>query len=268
MALNTATNLQPSLSKWSLWHTLSLLAILVAAALVGLLVPLRLRLGAWLATLGLLTLLAAIISQGITGRWQGFLIDERNKMSLSRLQIALWTFVILSALLTGTLMNIQNGQPNPLSIAIPEGVWILLGISTTSLVGSPLLLNTKKSRDADPAEAARNMDLLKRQDLPQPNAVINQGQLIVNASPENAQWADFFRGEETGNAAQLDMGKVQLFYFTFIFVLVYAVTLGTLFLGQQKDISAFPNLDTGALTLLGISHAGYLTNKAVAHSQS
>jgi hypothetical protein len=64
------------------------------------------------------------------------------------------------------------------------------------------------------------------------------------------------------------MGKIQLFYFTFIFVLVYAITLGTLFLGQGRVINGFPDLDIGVLTLLGISHAGYLTNKVIPHSQS
>lgn len=268
MAVNPPPSLQKPTSKWKLWHTLGLLGILVATALVGLLIPLTLRLWAWLATLGLLTLFAAIAGQGITNSWRGALIDGRNKMSLSRLQTALWTLVILSAFLTAALVNIRSGQADPLSIAIPSGIWILLGISTTSLVGSPLILNSKKSRTADPDETARNLDLLKAQNLPQPDAVTNQGQIIVNVSPENARWADLFRGEETGNAAQLDMGKIQLFYFTFILVLVYAVTLGTLFLSQEKVIGAFPDLDTGVLALLGISHAGYLTNKAIPHSQS
>jgi len=268
MTVNPPISLQKPTSKWKAWHTLSLLSILVATALASFLIPLSLRLWAWLATLVLLTLFAAVAGQGITGYWRGVLIDGRNKMSLSRLQTVLWVLVILSAFLTAALMNIRNGQTDPLSIAIPTGIWILLGISTTSLVGSPLILNSKKSQPANADETERNLDLLKAQDLQQPDAVTNQGQIIVNTSPENAQWADLFRGEETGNGAQLDMGKIQLFYFTFIIVLVYSITLGALFLSQEKVISAFPNLDTGVLVLLGISHTGYLTNKAIPHSQS
>jgi len=85
--------------------------------------PLTLRVWAWLATLGLLALFAAIAGQGITGDWRGVLIDGRNKMSLSRLQTALWTLVILSAFLTAALVNIRSGQADPLSIAIPTGIF-------------------------------------------------------------------------------------------------------------------------------------------------
>jgi hypothetical protein len=253
--------------KWKLWHTLCLFIIIIATALICFLLPLDLRLWSWLGSMVLLTLFVAIAGHGVTGYWRGALIDGRNKISLSRLQTALWTLVILSAFLTAALINVRSGQVDPLSIALPTGIWILLGISTTSLVGSPLILNNKKSRPADPQETARNLDLLKNQNLAQPDAVINQGQVIVNTSPENASWADLFRGEETGNAGQFDMGKIQLFYFTFILVLVYAVALGTLFLSQAKIISAFPDLGTGELTLLGISHAGYLINKTIPHSQ-
>jgi hypothetical protein len=167
MAVNPPINLQKPTSKWKLWHSLSLLGLLVATALVGLLIPLPLRLWAWVVTLGLLALFAAIAGQGITGYWRGVLIDGRNKMSLSRLQTALWTLVILSAFLTAALVNIRSGQADPLSSAIPTGTWILLGISITSLVGSPLILNSKKSRHADPVETARNLDQLKLQDLPE-----------------------------------------------------------------------------------------------------
>src|SRR6266567_8917136 len=123
MAGNPPINLQKPTSKWKLWHTLSLLGIIVATVLVGLLIPFTLRLWAWLATLGLLTLFAAIAGQGITGNWRGALIDGRNKMSLSRLQTALWTLVILSAFLTAALVNIRSGQADPLSIAIPTGIF-------------------------------------------------------------------------------------------------------------------------------------------------
>ena len=94
------------------------------------------------------------------------------------------------------------------------------------------------------------------------------GQVIVNSSPQNARWADLFSGEETGNAAQFDLGKMQLFYFTMILVLVYAVALGILFTGPVRVIGTFPDMDTSILALLGISHAAYLTNKAIPHSVS
>jgi hypothetical protein len=187
MAGNPPISLHEPTSNWKPWHTLSLLGIIIATALIGLLFPFTLRLWAWLATLGLLTLFVAIAGHGITCSWRAPLIDGRNKMSLSRLQAALWMLVILSAFLAVALMNIRGGQGDPLAITIPAGIWTLLGISTTSLVGSPLILTSKKSRTADPGETARNLDLLKTQNVPQPDAITNEGQIIVNTSPKNAQ---------------------------------------------------------------------------------
>ena len=77
-----------------------------------------------------------------------------------------------------------------------------------------------------------------------------------------------FRGEEIGNAAHLDLGKIQLFYFTVILVLAYAVALGTAFASGAARIGEFPALDSGIVALLGISHAGYLTHKAISHSEA
>jgi hypothetical protein len=66
--------------------------------------------------------------------------------------------------------------------------------------------------------------------------------------------ADMFRGEETGNAAFLDLGKVQMFFFTII--------------DGGVPIHEFPALDESIVALLGISHATFLTYQAVPHSQS
>lgn len=59
-----------------------------------------------------------------------------------------------------------------------------------------------------------------------------------------------------------------MFYFTRILVLAYAVSLGTLMLATTPTITALPALDDSAVALLGISHAGYLTNKAIPHTIS
>lgn len=252
-------------SKWSIWHTLSLFCILAAIASTGLIMPLELRIWSWLGTLTLLTLFAAIAGHGVTGCWRGPLIDERNKVSLSRLQTTLWTLLILSALLAAALTNIRDGQINPLSIVVPTGLWILMGISTTSLIGSPLVLSTKKNKSADDEQTKHTLNLLAAQSI-DIDHVTNVGQVIVNTSPKNARWSDLFTGEETGNAAQFDLGKVQMFYFTVILFVVYATAIAILFIGPVKIITAFPDMDTSILTLLGISHATYLTNKAIPHS--
>lgn len=90
----------------------------------------------------------------ISGRPAGILIDERNQMSLSRFQMVVWMLIILSAYLTIALSRITAGLlggeissiTDALSVGIPQELWVLLGISTVSLVGSPLILSEKKNK--------------------------------------------------------------------------------------------------------------------------
>jgi len=252
--------------KWTGWHTVGLLAITVAVVLLGYLVPLKARGWAWLGTLILLTLFALVVGHGITGLWRGLLIDDRNKMSLSRLQMILWTIIVLSGFLVAGLSNVMNGQNNPLSITIPAELWVLMVISTTSLVGSPLIMSNKKNKPINEQEKKRTFALMERQGV-DANRLDNKGQVVVNNLPEDAQLSDLFKGDEIGNAAQVDLAKIQMFYFTLILVLVYAIALGKLLAGGTA-IDHFPPLDEGMVALLGISHAGYLTSKATTHSET
>lgn len=259
---------------WTRWHTIGLLAVVIAIILIGLNVANgKLRPGGsaplhWYLVMFLLFLFIVIAGHGVAGRPSGFMIDERNKMTLSRLQLILWTVVVLSAYLTVVLARIPSQGINALSVAIPPELWWLLGISTTSMVGSPLILSNKKKQTVAEEEKARNVRLLKAE-LPAPEAgqepVWAIGAVVVYASPEQARFADLFRGDETGNATSLDLGKVQMFLFTIVIVLSYAFVLAKDFpvLGTTANL---PPLDDGMIALLGISHAGYLSHKAVPHS--
>jgi hypothetical protein len=258
---------QPTSSKWKIWHTLGIIAIVVAVVLLLLLIPLAFRLWSWLGTSFLLTSVGLVTSHGVTGYWRGLLIDQRNSISLSRLQASLWTLVTSSSFLSAAMFNIRFGQPDPLMISIPSGIWVMMGISATALVGTPLIHNYKQNQDPNDEETAKTLAQLSTRNL-DPNQFDTSGRLLVNKSPADARWTDLFRGEEVGNAAQLDLGKTQLFYFTMILVLVYVVTLGYLFARQIGVISSFPDLNEGVLTLLGISNGAYLSNKAVPHSIS
>ncbi len=241
---------QPTAPKWKIWHTLGLIGIVVAAVLILLLIPLAYRLWSWLGTTFLLTTIGLVTSHGVTGYWRGLLIDQRNRLSLSRLQASLWTLVTSSSYASAAFFNIRFGQADPLMIAIPAGIWVY-----------------KQNQDANEEETAKTLSQLSAQHV-DTNQLDTDGRLLVNKSPADAKWTDLFRGEEVGNAAQIDLGKTQLFYFTIILVLVYAVTLGALFARQIAVISSFPDLNQGVLTLLGISNGTYLTNKAVPHSTS
>src|SRR5260221_3374225 len=229
-------------ARWTRWHSIGQLLIIAAIAVVGVAAPAwRMNeLLTWLIIVGLFLAFLFIVGHGITGRLQGLLIDERNKMSLSRLQMVLWTIVILSGLLTIALANIGRGSPTPLAIVVPTQVWLLLGISTTSLVGSPLLRSNKMAA----------------------------GKIKVREDLHEAEVADLFRGEETTNCNTLDLARVQMFFFTLVLVLAYAVLLGSLFDHAHDVIGSLPDIDPSITTLLGISHAGYLANKAIPHPEA
>ncbi len=197
----------------------------------------------WLIILVLLVILTVVISLGSTEHWLGILIDERNEMSLSRFQMALWTLLILSAFLGMVMVNLHNHK-TPLdaisSIVIPPTLLVLMGISTTSLLSAPLILNIKK----------------------------NAGQPIDTklGSGKKASFTDMFKGDDKANGDRLDLGKLQMFYFTIILALAYAVSIGMVFntdgIGGTNPLQ-FPALNDQFLVLLGISHAGYLLYKAV-----
>jgi hypothetical protein len=226
-------------AKWTRWHTVAQLLIIIAIAVVGVATPAwnMNRLASWLIIVALFLAFLFVVGHGITGRLQGLLIDERNKMSLSRLQMVAWTLVILSGLLAIALTNIGLGSKTPLAIVVPTQVWLMMGISTTSLIGSPLLKSNK----------------------------VATGKIDTNDDLHDAEVADLFRGEETSNYDMLDLAKVQMFFFTLVLVLAYAVLLGSVFANTTGPIGGLPDIDPSMTTLLGISHAGYLANKAIPH---
>jgi hypothetical protein len=63
------------------------------------------------------------------------------------------------------------------------------------------------------------------------------------------------------SAAYLNLGKVQVF-FTLIVVFAYGAAVGAMLYGAHV-VSSLPDLSTGIVAQLGISHAGYLIAKAI-----
>jgi hypothetical protein len=236
----------------------------------------------WLVIMSLLATFIVLAGRRIVGPWRGAFVDERNKVSLSRFQTVVWTVLIVAAFLAAALHNIRSNQTDPLRIELPPQLWALLGISATSLVGSGLVKQEKAKRTPDldnakkslaatgvPADAvapAPGNQLVAAADPAAPSLddpVVARGTLTVNETPDASSWADMFQGEEVGNAGHLDLGKIQMFYFTLVIVLAYAAALGSLLARASGKVTSFPALSDGTVALLGISHATYLTTKAV-----
>lgn len=252
---------------WKGSHTLVLAAICAAIVALGVLAPVGARASVWITTVILLTVFVSVVGRGLTGLWRGALIDERNMISLSRLQLVVWTMLILPAFLQAALHNISlggRGTP-PLSIELQPELWLLMGISTASLLGSPLLRAPKTQQRPSPTEMNEAFSQLEARHGTSPSALDTHGLVLVNRDASMSRWSDLFRGEEVGNAAMVDLGKVQMFFFSLIAALAYAVELWSMF-STGARISALPAMPAGMVALIGISHTGYLANKAMPHS--
>lgn len=221
----------------------------------------------FVAILALMVLMVVLIGFAITGRPLGVFVSEQNVMSLSRFQMVAWTVVVLSAYLAYVLGRMRAGTgayQDPLAVAIDWRLWALMGISTTSLVGTSVILTTKKDKDPK-AEAVDKVaaKLGEAKDIIDAN---RHGLLYVNDRQSDARFTDMFQGDEIGNTAHIDMAKVQMFYFTIISVAAFAFIVATTL--PAGDLSQLPQLPDGLVALLGISHAGYLGAKGVTKTQT
>jgi len=181
---------------------------------------------------------------------------------------------------------------------------MLLGISAASLVGSPLIAATKKPKTPDQkvfTTTARQMvrldnvpDSVKegkrtpvsagqadpaagataKSNAPSVAKVASaiedhaEGTLYKNPTINDASLGDMFEGSEVGNAAHVDLSKVQMFFFTVVIGVAYVVALWDVISTNAiygPDFT-FPALSGGTVALLGISNAGYLAAKGVDHT--
>jgi hypothetical protein len=225
------------------------------------------RIWRWYAILGFLIAFIFIIGHGITGHYYGAFIDERNMISLSKFQELVWTVIFLSAFLTMVLDLFQNQNQQDFKIVFDQSLLFLLGISSASFIGSPLIKNNGFNQEPDQNELEKTLMLLnKGADNLQVEKKDNKGLYIINKDPKDASWTDLFKGEETGNGFYLDISKIQMFLFTIVTVLIYSVMLTRKFQGNCP-VRVFPKMDENIIWLLAISHSSYLTHKAIPHSK-
>jgi len=246
-------------------HVIFLALILVAIAWLGIRWKPQNPSLVWVAILVLMAAFAVVAGHGITGYWRGVLIDGRYRMSLSRLQMLAWSLLVLSSLLAAAMVNLSLDWSAPLDITIPGELFVLLGISTASLVASPAILNGKRDKKADPDQ----MSNVKKRLAHQGHTGVTEeadGLVLCNDDPSGARWGELLKGDEVGNGATVDLGKFQMFFFTFILALAYGTQVYQLF-HQGSGVTELPAVGEGMNTLLGISHTGYLASKTVSASR-
>lgn len=225
---------------------------------------------AWAVNAGLAVIFMALVGYAIVGRPAGILIDVRNRISLSRLQAAGWSVLMLSALVTMAAARLIAGTRDALSIAIPPDLLIAMGISATSLAVAPALLSLKAVSppppNANAATVAANTGRATAAATP-------VGNRMGWATPADAHWIDIFAGEGQDDGDKVDLSKVQQFLVSLLLLTVYTVAIWKLFNGSAyladkvaegaKTAATLPEMSEPFVWFMGISHLGYLGAKAL-----
>lgn len=224
---------------------------------------------AWIVSALVIAGLTFIFGYIIRKRVLGIFIDSRNRISLSQFQIVLWTVVIVSA-----FFAVAWGEET-LNIYIPPEIWALMAISTGSAAGAVIIKGVKSDQEPTPHAVA----IAAARSAPAPPAVAagaaaapaQVARIGLLALAKEPRFTDMFKGEEITEKDYVDISKVQMFFFTLAAIVGYVVVLLEADLGNSTAAEPgytlyFPVLSTSLVTLIGISHVGYLTVKAAPHT--
>ena len=280
---------------WVAWYGLSVVGLLVGLVFVPWFAGAPLW--SFIATLGGTLCLLIAFGYQITTYAFGMLRDGQNGYSLSRLQMVAWTWLILSALIAVSAARLWHGATGEaLNIYIPLNLFIVMGISFFTGAASPALLSLKTQSSSTPQQlqtARARMD---------ESQVVANGQVVVRQTTAPPQFGDLVEGDDLATAGTVDISKVQQLLITLLLLGVYFVTLCQLFrstglfgmsesdplrtaLIDQANLlcgygsaeaakaascgkgwTAMPDFSASLVTLLAVSHGGYLAFKAAPRS--
>jgi hypothetical protein len=168
----------------------------------------------------------------------GVLIDTRGRYSLTQLQIVLWTLVVIPLISGVFWARLFDDAATALSFAIPGELLGVLGISVGSTVAATVV---KAHKDEHRSEFIAASDPTHQPSFKQVFTV------------EEGEFAD----------RAIDVTKFQNFWFTLILIAAYIGLCVARFneLGSISKLTTLPGFDANFVTLLGISHAGYIAGK-------
>jgi hypothetical protein len=230
----------------------------------------------------------------------GILIDSRNRVSLARLQVALWTILILATFAEAALANIIYHAGNPIGIVtIPDNIALILGISIVAVPASNAANSPNKC--AHPSKVEKSIKVLNKKgaavklvtdnapqlpDVQQKNsdnddkcrgdvqaaeitrpsgkteAAVLYGTIVARPSVKDARLTDVLTGDQISNYGFIDMSKLQLLLFNVVLIIVYAVG-AAFYLTGTLPFQSLPNVPDLMAGFLAISNAGYLGYKAL-----
>lgn len=176
----------------------------------------------------------------------GILIDSRERFSLTRFQLIMWSLLILSTFLGPIIFNLDSDPGKAMSI--PEELLGLLGISAGSAILSGAV---KDNKDATrPEKIAGGEEFFRR-----PQVSERAKGKAVAVTPQEPRFVQVFLDEEgsQGDSKFVSVTKFQSFMIT--------MALGIIYIVLAVKAQGYPVLDDKILWFIGISHAGYIGGK-------
>jgi hypothetical protein len=173
----------------------------------------------WIAVSAVIVGMCMFAGWLVNGRLDGILIDERNRISLSRLQWMTWFIVLLGGYFAAAVWNVRYMEHWDIKGHFPDmqaDLWALLGIVSASAVASNLIVDRKKSQTGQASNAAVNTAA-----LPTSGQSDQVGSMDRNFAPGEANWADLFLGEEVANRYVVDISRLQKLFVTVLLAVAY-----------------------------------------------
>jgi hypothetical protein len=243
-----------------------------------------------LLTMASIVLLAIAVGYGVLGRPLGLFIDKRNRMSLTRIQFAVWLVILLGGLASYALYNVGfwgenlsrirggvayladigksdqklSNWSNALSGLLEyvpnmdAALWALIGISGGTAVVSSLIM--KPGTPTAPGAGTRIMPARRTR-------------VASNRDPKEAQLADIVYGETEEDDGVVDSTRVQAVVITGVLAAIFVNLLleagqriGGLAITEAVNtgtqvFASMPPAGSTFLWLLGISHGTLVGGK-------
>ena len=233
-------------SEWKKEHSLGVIALVLFIPIMNLVSGTSRTLD-WALSVLAACAIFVVIGFGVEGRWFGALINDQGLYSISRLQVVAWSKIVIPAFAVCIFGNYTLGKE--LAVEIPNEILALMGISFASFVGSPIV---KESKNTDTLAFAKSTSNRSKASVVQEN------------QKKDLSVSNFFTGDGKENKDRIDLGKVQMFFFSVILAAFYGFKVYTTIRGtcSTSPIDSLPGLPPDSITLLGFSHAGYLGYKA------
>lgn len=187
----------------------------------------------WLVFATIILVAAGIAGRRITGgNVFGILIDARGRYSLNRIQAVMWNLLILSTFLALVFSTWK----------MPEIPVTLVGLLGISIGGGVMAGAVKAGKDQDPNAKIGKHGTDVKSDTGETTHTIQRRPMQM------------LMAEQGPNSDRIvDVGKFQMAVFTF--------AIGVIYISMTWSTESFPQFNSEALWLLGISHAGYVGAK-------